>query len=141
MTRREVGAATQSADPDATSPNASTGKSLGDIRKSGKSIGPTMPSSSELTLLRESAAEFRAVEAAYTRKRARAEERERIEDLVGPKEQGREGALEKKRVRREEGRATQAVKDDIFGDYDEGTLMGGGDSFQARYEQPSFEKG
>ncbi|KAI0001867.1 hypothetical protein BJV77DRAFT_1063253 [Russula vinacea] len=47
-----------------------------------------------------------------------AEARERVEDAVGPREVGRERMLEKKRERRE--------------DVDEGTLMGGGDSFKAQ---------
>ena len=41
--------------------------------------------------------------------------------------------LEKKRVRREADRSFKDAKDDAFGDYDESTLMGGEDSFQARY--------
>lgn len=135
MARQEVGAATRAVDLDASSPSVS---SAADRRKTGRTIGPTLPSSSDLTLLRESAAESRAAELSYAKKRARKEEKERIEDLVGPKEVGREGMLEKKRARREEGRANQAAKEDAFGEFDEGTLMGGGDSFKARCFHISF---
>ena len=40
--------------------------------------------------------------------------------------------LEKKRMRRENDKTFRDAKDDSFGDYDDNTLMGGGDSFKAR---------
>ena len=51
---------------------------------------------------------------------------------MGPREVGREGVLEKKRARRE---ADRAFREDKEGggagwEVDEGTLMGGGDSFR-----------
>ena len=98
--------------------------------------GPTLPSRDDLVLLRESAEDQRMAERAYARKRERAEDKERIEDLVGPRESGREGALEKKRIKRESDRSFRDARDDAFGDYDESTLMGGGDSFQAQYVIP-----
>ena len=82
--------------------------------------------------MREERDELRAMERSHERKRAREEDKERIEDLVGPKERGREGMLEKKKARREADKAARDSKDDAFGEYDESTLMGGGDSFQAR---------
>ena len=82
--------------------------------------------------MREAQEEERMAQKAYDRKRGRQEEKDRIEDMHGPKEQGREGMLEKKKARREADRSAKDAKDDAFGDYDESTLMGGGDSFQAR---------
>ena len=63
------------------------------------------------------------------RKRARVEALERVEDVVGPKEIGREGMLEKKRAQREADRASRDKGDDGF-EADERTLLGGGDSFK-----------
>ena len=99
---------------------------------SSRVIGPTLPSSSDRILLREAQEEARYTERNHERKRARQEDKERIEDLVGSKEQGREGMLEKKKMRREVDRAARDAKDDTLGEYDDSTLMGGGDSFQAR---------
>jgi hypothetical protein len=66
------------------------------------------------------------------RKRDRAEAKERVEDMVGPKEVGKEGMLEKKRARRETDRAFREKGDDGF-EADESTLLGGGDSFRDQY--------
>lgn len=95
-------------------------------------LGPTPPSANDRILMHEAQGEARTVERSYERKRAREEDKERIEDLVGPKERGREGMLEKKKMRREADKAVRDAKDDTFGEYDDSTLMGGGDSFQAR---------
>ena len=57
------------------------------------------------------------------------EGKERIEDMVGPKEVGREGMLEKKRARREADRSFREKGDDGF-EIDDSILIGGGDSFQ-----------
>lgn len=82
--------------------------------------------------MHEAQEEARSAERSYERKRAREEDKGRIEDLVGPKESGREGMLEKKKMRREADQSSRNAKDDAFIDIDESTLMGGGDSFQAR---------
>jgi hypothetical protein len=52
--------------------------------------------------------------------------------MVGPKEVGKEGMLEKKRARREDDRAFREKGDDGF-EADESTLLGGGDSFRDQY--------
>ena len=98
---------------------------------SGRVMGPTMPSAADRTLARETADEYRAADREYQRKRERKEAKERIEDMVGPKELGRAGQLEKKKAQREADRAFREKGDDGF-DVDESTLMGGGDSFQAQ---------
>lgn len=92
-------------------------------------IGPTLPSASDLVLARETASEHRSSERDLKRKRDRAEGKERLEDMVGPKEVGREGMLEKKRARRENDRAFREKGDDGY-EADESTLLGGGDSFR-----------
>lgn len=96
--------------------------------------GPTFPRPGDLTLAQESAESARLTELSVQRKRARVEERERVDEMLGPKPMGREGQLEKKRARRESDRATRDQKDDAIGDWDESVLMGSGDadSFQAR---------
>ncbi|KAG2116235.1 hypothetical protein BD769DRAFT_1486784 [Suillus cothurnatus] len=91
--------------------------------------GPTLPSASDRVLAREAASEYQAAEHSMKRKRERAEAKERVEDMVGPKEVGKEGMLEKKRVRRETDRAFREKGDDGF-EADESTLLGGGDSFR-----------
>ncbi|EKM61797.1 uncharacterized protein PHACADRAFT_24938 [Phanerochaete carnosa HHB-10118-sp] len=96
--------------------------------------GPTLPGQADLTLAREDVESLRATERELDRKRKRKVEKERIEDVVGPKEVGREGMLEKKRARREADRAFKEKGDDGF-EADESTLMGGGDGFQERIRQ------
>jgi hypothetical protein len=93
--------------------------------------GPTLPSQADLTLAREDAEAAHTTERDLKRKRDRKEERERVEDMVGPKEVGREGMLEKKRARREADRSFRERGDEEL-EADESTLMGGGDSFQER---------
>lgn len=102
-------------------------------RANSRVIGPTLPSSSDLTLSREAASEFESTERSFKRKRDRLEAKERVEDMVGPKEVGREGMLEKKRAKREGDRAFREKGDDGFVEADEKTLLGGGDSFKERY--------
>ncbi|KAF9225205.1 hypothetical protein BS17DRAFT_778294 [Gyrodon lividus] len=92
-------------------------------------IGPALPSASDLVLSREAASEHQAADRDLKRKRDRAEAKERVEDMVGPKEVGRDGMLEKKRARRENDRAFREKGDDGF-EADESTLLGGGDSFR-----------
>lgn len=43
--------------------------------------------------------------------------------------------LEKRKVQREGDRSFREAKDDTFGEIDDSTLMGGGDSFQTRIAQ------
>ena len=90
-----------------------------------------MPGTSDRILAKETADEYRAAERDYQRKREKKEAKERLEDIVGPKEPGRAGMLEKKKAQREADRAFREKGDDGF-DVDESTLMGGGDSFQAQ---------
>ena len=98
----------------------------------GRVLGPSLPSASDLVLARETASEIQDEERKYARKRARAEAKERVEDMVGPKAVGKEGMLENKRARREADRTFRDKGDDGF-EADEGTLLGGGDSFKERY--------
>ena len=121
--REDVGAATYNR-PRTEHPTASASGS-------GRIQGPTLPTQADLTLAREDVEALRAGERDLKRKRDRKEEKERVEDMVGPKEVGREGMLEKKRARREADRAFRERGDDGF-DLDESTLMGG-DSFQERW--------
>ncbi|OBZ68517.1 hypothetical protein A0H81_11524 [Grifola frondosa] len=114
---------------------------------SGRVQGPTLPSQSDLTLTREAAEEYRAAERDYQRKRDRKEAKARVEEMVGPKEVGRAGQLEKKAARRESDRAFREKGDEGL-EVDESTLMGGGDSFREqiarrdanrkRYEEKRF---
>ncbi|KAJ7733810.1 hypothetical protein B0H14DRAFT_3898857 [Mycena olivaceomarginata] len=102
------------------------------LLSAGRSIrGPTLPSSADLAYARELASESAHADASLKRKRDRAEAKERVEDMVGPREVGREGALEKKRARREADRSFRERGDDGL-EADEGVLLGGGDSFKAQ---------
>ncbi len=103
----------------------------GSSSSSGRVLGPTMPSTSDLTLTREAEEEHRAADRDHRRKRERKEAKERVEDMVGPKEMGRAGQLEKKKAQRESDKAFREKGDDGL-DVDYSTLMGGGDSFQAQ---------
>lgn len=125
--RQEISAATNVRE-NTSHPTASGSSSSG----GGRVLGPTLPSASDLTLARESAAEWGEKERAYQRKREKGEARDRIEDMVGPKPVGREAMLEKKQARREGDRTFRERGDDGM-DLDESTTMGGGDSFRERY--------
>ncbi|KAK0500904.1 hypothetical protein EDD18DRAFT_1307457 [Armillaria luteobubalina] len=114
--RESVGAATQS-------------RALGES-STGRVQGPALPSPADLVLAREMDAEYRDEERKYKRKRERAEDKERIEDMVGPREVGREGMLEKKRARREADKSFREKGDDAV-ELDDSALFAG-DSFQAR---------
>ncbi|KAJ8085091.1 hypothetical protein PM082_003875 [Marasmius tenuissimus] len=120
--RESVGAATQNRPESSTASAASSSK--------GRMQGPTLPSSSDMQYAKEAADAFRDEERKHKRKRERMEDKDRIEDMVGPKEVGREGMLEKKRMKRENDRAFRERGDEGL-EVDESTLMGGGDSFQA----------
>lgn len=117
--REAVGAATYGRDTSSTS-------------SSSRVKGPTLPSASDLILAREAASDLALAERDFSRKRDKQAAKERVEDMVGPKEVGREGMLEKKKVKREGDRAFREKGDDGFMEADEGTLMGGGDSFKER---------
>lgn len=99
----------------------------------GRIAGPTLPSAADWTEQEEARRELVDHERKNSRKREREEDKERIEDLVGPRETGREGALEKKRLKRESDRQARGEKDDAFVEVGEDALYGGGDSFQARW--------
>jgi len=96
---------------------------------SGRVQGPTLPSAADLTLAQELTSDLRDKERVHQRKRDKAETKNRIEEMVGPREVGREGMLEKKNVRRESDRAFREKGDDGL-EADESTLLGGGDSFR-----------
>ncbi|KAL6307746.1 hypothetical protein BKA93DRAFT_54503 [Sparassis latifolia] len=119
--REEVGSATYNR-PSHTDARASRGARL---------QGPTLPSASDMTLARETADEARAAERDYQRKRDKREQKERVEEVVGPKPLGREGMLEKKRTQRESDREFRERGDEGL-ELDESTLLGGGDSFKDR---------
>ncbi|KIP02501.1 hypothetical protein PHLGIDRAFT_79057 [Phlebiopsis gigantea 11061_1 CR5-6] len=119
--RQDVGAATYN--------RSRSGHASSSTSGSGKVHGPTMPSQSDLTLAREDAESLHATERDLKRKRDRREAKDRVEDMVGPKEVGRESMLEKKRARREADRSFREKGDDGF-EADESTLLGGGDSFR-----------
>ncbi|KAH9175511.1 hypothetical protein EDB89DRAFT_1847644 [Lactarius sanguifluus] len=120
--RAEVGAATYRAGGE---PSSRTGDG------SNKRVqGPSLPPQADRVLARESAEEQAAAERNYQRKRDKAEARDRVEDMVGPREVGRERMLEKKRERREGDRAFREKGDEGL-EIDEGTLLGGGNSFKA----------
>lgn len=96
--------------------------------------GPTLPSASDWTELEETRRDLADQERKYSRKREREDDKARIDDLVGPRETGREGMLEKKRLKREGDRQARAEKDDAFVEVGEDALYGG-DSFRARIAQ------
>ncbi len=126
--RAEVGAATYGVS-NGPPPTISGGGSVKRVQ------GPTLPPQTDRILAREAAEERATVEQEYQRKRDKAEARERVEDMVGPREVGRERMLEKKRERREGDRAFREKGDEGL-DMDEKTLMGGGDSFKAQWVLP-----
>jgi hypothetical protein len=122
--RAEVGAATYGpGDGPSTTPRDDRSKRV---------QGPTLPTHTDRILSQEAAEEQAAAEREYQRKRDKAGAREHLEDMVGPREVGRERMLEKKREQRESDRAFRERGDEGL-EMDEGTLMGGGDSFKARW--------
>ncbi|KAF9787121.1 hypothetical protein BJ322DRAFT_1053661 [Thelephora terrestris] len=104
----------------------------GSSTNSKRVLGPTLPSRADRVLAEEEVEERRAAEIHRKRKRERAEDKDRVEDMVGPKEIGKAGLLEKKRVKRENDKAFREKGDDGFVEADDRTLMGGGDSFKER---------
>jgi len=121
--RASVSAATRVRDEESLTNSRNAGGSSGRVQ------GPTLPSSSDMQLAREYTADTQEEERRLKRKRDRKEDKERIEDIVGPKEVGREGMLEKKRAKRENDRVFRDKGDEGL-EADESTLMGGGDSFK-----------
>ncbi|KAG6836554.1 hypothetical protein H0H93_006861 [Arthromyces matolae] len=121
VAREEIGAATHNRDPTSSQDAGSSSR--------GRMQGPTLPSASDLALSRELAAEQAQEERSYKRKRDKLEAKDRVEDMVGPKEVGREGMLEKKRAKREADRSFRDRGDEGL-EADESTLLGGGDSFR-----------
>lgn len=111
---------------------ATSNRSLGPgISGSGRLQGPTLPTQSDLTLAKEASEEQRLAERDLKRKRGKKEGKEKLEEMVGPKEVGREGMLEKKKAKREADRSFREKGDDGL-ELDEDTLMGGSDSFKAQ---------
>ncbi|KIO25471.1 hypothetical protein M407DRAFT_244066 [Tulasnella calospora MUT 4182] len=104
-------------------------------KSKGRIAGPTLPSAADWTEQEEARREFVEYERKNSRKREREEDKERVEDLVGPRETGREAMLEKKRLKRESDRQARGEKDDAFLEVGEDALYGGSDSFQARLAQ------
>ena len=101
-------------------------------RGKGRIQGPTLPSTADLQLSREDADSYATMTHFAKRKREKGEEKERVEDMVGPKEVGKEGMLEKKRAKREGDRAFREAKEDGGLEVSEDVLMGGGSSFKQR---------
>jgi len=107
-----------------------------------RSYGPSMPSPADAHFYAEEAAEATAAQASLSRKRARAEERDRLDDALGVSKSdlvGKEGQLERKRARAEGDRAFRNARSDDTGglDIQEDILMGSSaaDSFRARIAQ------
>ncbi|KZT43845.1 hypothetical protein SISSUDRAFT_977870 [Sistotremastrum suecicum HHB10207 ss-3] len=120
--REEVESATYKSQSSSSSgPSRSTG---------GRILGPSLPTPADLQLAREEEEEARRAGRHADRKRENARHKERVEEQVGPKEAGREGALEKKRVQREGNKAHQNAKDEAGLEVSEDILMGEGNSFQ-----------
>lgn len=128
-TRSEISALTNNNNNNS---GASTSTRIQGPSLPGRSIGPTLPSSSDLTLARELQEEAAWEEKSLKRKRDKREAKERDEDANGPREVGRERLMEKKREKREGDKAFREAREDAGLELDEGTLMGGGDSFQDR---------
>ncbi|KAF9528107.1 hypothetical protein CPB83DRAFT_854889 [Crepidotus variabilis] len=153
--RVEVGAATYKVsvddiEPDMDNEDSQSGPSA---RGGGRVQGPARPSASDLTLANELLASQRAEDGKYKHAKNKRETKERIEEIVGPKEGGREGRLENQKVKRENDRdfrESRGGRGDEGLEVDESTLMGGSDSFKAmiarrdmakkKYQQKNEEK-
>ena len=134
-TRMEVGKDTWGRDADWTKrarEEGGDGAGVGNGSRSGKVHGPLLPTAADMTLARELVDAQRAEERVYKHAKNKKETRDMIEDLVGPKPVGRESMLEKKALKRDGDRAFREKGDEGL-EVDEGTLMGGGDSFQAMW--------
>ncbi|TCD67899.1 hypothetical protein EIP91_011833 [Steccherinum ochraceum] len=126
--REEVGAATYE-----RSSHSRANNNAGPSTSRSRLLGPTLPSQSDLTLLRESQEEQEKGDRDLKRKRDRRDEKDRIEDMVGPKAVGKEALLEKKRAKRDADKSFREKGDEGL-ELDEDTLMGAGgsDSFKAQ---------
>jgi len=111
------------------------GTSSGASNSKPRVLGPSLPSHADRVLAEEEAEERGAAELQRKRKRERMEDKDRLEDVIGPKEIGKAGMLEKKRAKRENDKAFREKGDDGFVEADDRTLMGGGDSFRERIAQ------
>ncbi|KAJ7610965.1 hypothetical protein FB45DRAFT_1120917 [Roridomyces roridus] len=141
VVREQVGAATYGRDSSSTTtPVASA---------AGRVQGPTLPSSSDLVFARELARETEQEDRSLKRKRDKAEAKDRVEDMLGPRSVGREAQLENKRAKREADRSFRERGDDGT-EAPESVLLGGGDSFRdqiakrdaskKRYEKKNEDK-
>ena len=128
--KNKHGDATRLYDPNGPNTNTSVAAS-----SSGRVHGPTLPTPADLVLARELEAENKDEERKHKRKRDKAEAKERIEEMVGPKQVGKEGMLEKKRAKREQDKAFREKGDEGL-EVDESTLMGGGDGFKDAFVSP-----
>jgi len=100
-------------------------------RARSKVQGPSLPSASDMQYVREVADDLKTRSMQASRRHDRTEQRERVDELVGPKESGREGMLEKKRVARESDKSYRDAKDDGALEFNDNDLLGGSDSFKA----------
>jgi hypothetical protein len=139
IAREEVGAATYGQEP--LAPPVAPHEEGPSSRPGGRIQGPAMPPGFDLTLAREQAAEHREEERTYKRKRDKMDTNDRIEEMVGPKAVGREGMLEKKKLKRENDRDFREKGGDEGLEIDEKSLMGGGDSFKAQYDRRFLRTG
>jgi hypothetical protein len=109
----------------------SSGKLASAKASSSKVLGPSLPSSSDMQLAKEYVDEAAARAKQSVRRHERADMRDKIDEMVGPKEVGREGMLEKKRANRDSDQAHRNAKDEAGLEVSDDVLIGGGDSFQA----------
>lgn len=122
--REAVGSDTYGLTPAATSGS--------DTPKSKRIIGPSLPSGSDRQLIREEAEDTAHTERHIKRKREKMEDKERLEDVLGPREVGKERMLEVKRAKRESDSAYREKKEDGGIEVSDDVLMGSGDSFKER---------
>ncbi|GJJ13105.1 hypothetical protein Clacol_007355 [Clathrus columnatus] len=120
---------------DTYGPSPAVTVSGSDTQRSGRISGPSLPSGSDLQLAREVADSLTAGERLAKRKRENREDRDRLEEMVGPKDVGKERMLEMKRVKREGDRSYREGKDEGGYEVSEDVLMGSGSSFKERLAQ------
>lgn len=119
-------------------PGPSTSSGGAEIGAGKRTLGPSLPSASDARFYAEEAAESDAIRARLSKKRARAEEQERLDDALGVSKSelvGRDGEIEKKRAKREGDRSFRESRADDTGGLEvrEDVLMGSdrADSFKA----------
>lgn len=118
-----------SSDTYGLTPAATSGS---DTQKPKRILGPSLPSGSDRQLIREEGEDIAHAERHAKRKREKMEDKERLEDMLGPREVGRERMLEVKRAKRESDSAYQEKKEDGGIEVSDDVLMGSGDSFKER---------